>query len=115
VKQIAHLRGLKKVGTPPPWSKREEALLRKMYPDNNMREIADKIGRSISAVTGRAHKLGISEPKRIWSKKELNLLRKLYPTKTAEQLADRMGRTVLATRLRIVKMGLRKRKRKGKM
>ncbi len=66
------------------------------------------------AVTGRAHKLGISEPKRIWSKKEIATLKKLYPTRTAQQIADRLGRPIQATRLRIVKLGLRKRSYKLK-
>jgi len=72
VKTIAYLNGLKKVGTTPRWSRKEDAILKKLYPHNSLRDIANQLGRTVSAVTGRAHKLGISEPKRIWSKKELN-------------------------------------------
>jgi hypothetical protein len=112
----ANLIGLKKVGTAPVcvWSRQEEALLRKMYPDNSVRDIANQLGRTVSKVAGKAHRLGLGKPKPVWSEKELNLLKKLYPSRTAQQIADRIGRTVKATRKRIVKLGLKKRKRKGK-
>ncbi len=118
VRQKASLIGLKKVGKAPVrvWSRQEESLLRKMYPDNSVPSIASQFGRTVSMVEGKARKLGLRKAKfACWSKRELNLLRKLYPSKTAQQIADQIGRTVLATRLRIVKLGIQKIKRKGKM
>ena len=98
----------------PVWSKQEETLLKKLYPDNNLRDIANELGRTVSAVQNKTGKLGIRKSIRVWSKKDMNLLKKLYPSKTAQQIADQIGRTVLATRFGIVKLGLRKRRSTAK-
>ena len=105
---------VKKMEASTPWSKREENLLRKLFPDNSFREIANQIGRSIPSVSKKAHKLGFRKPKAYpnWSKKELNLLKKLYPSRTAQEVADKTGRSVQAVRKRIVKLGLKKKKQK---
>ena len=116
VRQKANLIGLKKVGITPVcvWSRQEEALLRKMYPDNSISDIANQLGRTVLAVASRASKLGLRKERYIWSKRELNLLMKLYPSRTAQQIADQIGRTVLATQMRIHRLGLKKRKQKAK-
>ncbi len=115
VRQKTYRLGIQKVGTAPVcvWSRQEEALLRKMYPDNSVRDIANKLGRTVQAVARRASKLGLRKSNAVWSKRELNLLRKLYPSRTAQQIADQIGRSVRATRLRIHKLGLKKRKQKA--
>jgi len=89
VRQKTYRLGIKKVGTAPVcvWSRQEEALLRKMYPDNSIRDIANQIGRTVQAAAKRASKLGLRKSP-VWSKRELNLLRKLYPSRTAQQIAD---------------------------
>ena len=87
-------------------------LLRKMYPGNSVPDIANQLGRSVSAVARKAQKLGLRKSEPVWSKRELSLLRKLYPSKTAQQIADQIGRTVLATQLRIHRLGLKKRRQK---
>jgi hypothetical protein len=106
--------GLKKVGIAPVcvWSRQEEALLRKLHPDNSIRDIANQLGRTVSKVAGKAHRLGLRKSP-VWSKRELNLLKKLYPSRTAQQIADKIGRSVQATRLRIHKLGLKKRRQKA--
>ena len=105
---------IKKMEASTPWSIREENLLRKLFPDNSIREIANQIGRSVPAVSNKAHKLGFRKPRPYpdWSKKELNLLKKLYPSRTAQEVADKTGRSVQAVRKRIVKLGLKKKKQK---
>jgi hypothetical protein len=85
-----------------------------MYPGNTIPEIANKLGRTVQAVTGRAHRLGIRKMNPVWSKRELNLLKKLYPSKTTQQIADHIGRPFYATGMRIYRLGLKKTKRKGK-
>ncbi len=116
VKRKASKIGLKKAGIAPVcvWSRQEEALLRKLHPDNSIRDIANQIGRTVQAVAYKAQSLGLGKPKPVWSKKELNLLRKLYPSKTAKQIADQVGRTVQEKQLRIHRLGIKKKKRKGK-
>ena len=118
VRNKANYLGLKKVRIAHGrvWSRQEEILLREMYPDNIVPDIAKQLGRTVPMVEGKAHKLGLRKAKSAcWSKRELNLLRKLYPSRTAQQIAEQIGRPLQATRLRIVKLGLKKRKLKGKI
>ena len=117
VRDKANFIGLKKVGIAPArvWSRQEEILLREMYPDNSVPDIAKQLGRTVMMVKGKARRLRLRKAKSFyWSKRELSLLRKLYPSKTAQQIADKIGRSVHATRMRIVKLGLKKRSQKAK-
>lgn len=90
------------------WSPQEVARLKRLHLRNTQQEISDQLGRSVSAITAKLRKLGLSRKPRVWSKRELNLLKTLYPKKTAEQIARKLGRPVPATRIRILKLGLRK-------
>lgn len=90
-------------------SNQEIALLKKLYPDNSSRDIANELRRTVSAAQQKVCKLGLRKSIRIWSEKELNLLKKLYPSRTAKEIADQIGRPVQATRLKIHELGLKKR------
>jgi len=92
------------------WSEDEIKLLKKMYPGNSPKDIANELGRTVAAVVSKGCQLGLTEELRVWSKRELNLLKKLYPSRTAQGIADQIGRSVQATRLRIHQLGLRKRR-----
>ena len=92
------------------WSKDEIKLLKKMYPDNNKRDIANELGRTVAAVVYKGSQLGLGKKPRVWSKRELNLLKKLYPNKMAKEIAEQLGRPAKATEFRIFKMGLKKRR-----
>ncbi len=94
----------------PPWSKREDALLKKLYRDreNTTANIAEQIGRSVSAIIGRAHKLGIRRKNLPWSKKEVALLRKLYLTHQDKEIAGKIGRSAGAVAIKRFKLGLMK-------
>ena len=94
-----------------PWSKQEEALLRKLYPDqeNTKANIAKQIGRSVSAIGGRAHILGIRRRNPPWSKKEVALLRKLYLTHQDKEIAAKIGRSRGSVTIKRARLGLKKR------
>ncbi len=94
----------------PPWSKREEALLKKLYRyrENTTANIARQIGRSVSAIIGRAHILGIRRKNPLWSKKEVALLRKLYLTHQDKEIAGKIGRSAGAVAIKRFKLGLMK-------
>ena len=92
------------------WSEDEIKLLKRMYPDNNKRDIANKLGRTVAAVVLKGCQLGLGKKPRLWSKRELNLLKKLYPNKMAKEIAEQLGRPAQATEFRIFKLGLRKRR-----
>ena len=94
----------------PPWSKKEDALLKKLYPDreNTTANIARQIGRSVSAIVGRAHKLGVRRKNPLWSKKELALLRRMYLSHEDKEIAAKIGRSAGAVAIKRFKMGLMK-------
>ena len=112
----AHSIGVKKTKPYiPPWSKQEDTLLRKLYPDqeSTTANIAKQIGRSVSATVGRAHILGIRRQNSPWSKKEVALLRKLYLTHQDKEIAAKIGRSAGSVSIKRDRLGLRKRRRKA--
>jgi len=58
--------GLRKTERRPPWSKQEDALLKKLYPDqeNTIPDIAKQIGRSVQATRTHLSRLGLRNKKR---------------------------------------------------
>jgi hypothetical protein len=58
--------GIKKGEYRLPWSKQDDALLKKLYPDqeNTKAYIAEQLGRSHYAIGVRAHRLGLKKKKR---------------------------------------------------
>ena len=58
--------GVRKGECRKPWSKQEDALLKKLYPDqkNTKADIAEQLGRSLYAIGVRAHRLGLKKKKK---------------------------------------------------
>ncbi len=71
--------------TGPFWTKREEDVIRALYPDYNAVVRALK-RRTLVAVRTRAVKLGITRHRYPWTEAEIHRLRRLYPKQTAAQL-----------------------------
>ena len=71
--------------------------------------VANKLGRTVGAITSKAGELWLTDKVRAWSKKELRLIKKLYPNNTAEQVAEQIERPVHGIRRKVVVLGLRKR------
>ena len=94
----------------PPWSKKEDALLKKLYPnkENTTPNIARQMGRSVAAIIARAHILGIKRKNPPWSRKEEALLRKIYLTHEDKEIAARVGRSAGAVAIRRFRLGLMK-------
>ena len=93
------------------WSEDEIKLLKSLFPRGKAGKIAEKTGRSLTAVRQKARELGLTKRLYPWSKKDLILLKKLYPSKMAQQIADQIGRSLPAIQRRIQRLGLRKRLR----
>ncbi|MBS1911014.1 MAG: HTH domain-containing protein [Bacteroidetes bacterium] len=91
----------------PFWTADEDAFLRKHYPREGARYVAEKLGRPKGGVNERAAALGIrSLAIRPWTHKEEALLRLQYQKLTASQLAKRLNRSEQSVRHRIRKLGL---------
>jgi hypothetical protein len=91
------------------WSEEELRLLKRLYRDNTMRDVAKQIGRSISAILRRTHKLGLRKKGPPWSKKEVALLRKLYLTHQDKEIAAKIGRSTGSVAIERARLGLKKR------
>ncbi|HUS71941.1 MAG TPA: hypothetical protein VMY06_02660, partial [Sedimentisphaerales bacterium] len=85
-------------------------ILKRLYPTEKSRVIAEKLGRSIAAVRGKAHKLGLKNQNAVvpWSKQEEALLRKLFSDNKTREIASQIGRSALAVAGKAHKLVLRK-------
>jgi len=89
------------------WSENEVKLLKKLYQDKSVRNIADKLGRSLKAVKSKASAIGLTrEGPRFWSNQEMARLKKLHSNKTNKDIAKQLGRSVWAVAAKAHKLGL---------
>ena len=90
-----------------PWSKDEVKLLKKLYPDGGAGEIAERIGRPLTAVQQKAYYMGIKMREcRLWSADEIRQLKRRYPSEIAQSIADKLGRSYGAVVGKAYKLGL---------
>ena len=69
------------------WSKDEVKLLKKLYPGGRAEEIAERTGRSLTAVTQKAYVMGIkAREDRLWSANDIRQLKRLYTSETAQSI-----------------------------
>ena len=91
-----------------PWSDLEIELLRALYPDTPLEEIAAQlIGRSLGSVGGMAHILGLRRVNP-WTEEEIALLRRLWPERTLSELAGILKRAPRAIKSKARRLGLRR-------
>ncbi len=89
------------------WSKDEVKLLKKLYPDGGAGEIAERIGRPLTAVRQKAYNMGIKTREiRFWSAGEIRRLKRLYPSENVQSIADKLGRSYRAVAAKAHKLGL---------
>lgn len=90
------------------WAKSEEALLRRLYPRTQTREIAVQFGRSTEAIATRAKRLRVRKDRNYhhWTPAEDRILRRKYPDTDTAELAARFGATILGTYQRARKLGV---------
>jgi len=89
------------------WTKREDALLRRLYGTEPYETIARRLGRSVTSVTGRVAQLGIATPRaKNWSPEEILFLQESYGTFPAEEIARTLGRSENAVWQRASQFGL---------
>jgi hypothetical protein len=96
------------------WTAKEVALLKELYPESPISEVARRLDRTVVAIMGRAHFLGIKRKNyvaRLWTAEELRLLRELYPTgKKIRDIAARIGRSPATVMAKANSIGLRRRR-----
>jgi hypothetical protein len=68
------------------WSKREDDIVLKLYPDYNALVKAFRRKRTYYAIRNRARLLGATPRRHVWTARELSRLRSLYPHASRELL-----------------------------
>ena len=95
------------------WTAKEVALLKELYSECPIGDIAKRLGRTVSAITDKAYYLELKRKRylgRLWTAEELQLLRELYPIhKDIQDIAERIGRSPSAVRGKANYLGLGKR------
>ena len=101
----------------PDWSLKEEAVLRRFYPDLSRAALLLP-DRTMIAIRGRCQHLGMIKQaivsRKYWKEAEDDLIRKLAPTHTDAKLAAILGRGVAAVTVRRGRIGVWKRPTQGK-
>lgn len=94
------------------WTAKEVALLKELYPECPIPEIAKRLGRTVAAITGRARYLELKRKSyldKLWTAEEIQLLRELYPThEDIQDIAERIGRSPAMVRAKAYSIGLRR-------
>lgn len=93
-----------------PWSARDEASLRELYPISPTRDVARILKRSWSSVKNRAASLRLRKEvgRRLWTAADDALLRKVYPNTESRAIARQMKRGLSAIYGRVNTLGLEK-------
>jgi DNA-binding MarR family transcriptional regulator len=94
------------------WTAKEVALLKELYPECPIGEIAKRLGRTTSTVKNRAYRLGLKRKSslgKLWTAEEVQLLIELYSThEDIQDIAERIGRTPNAVRAKAHYLGFGK-------
>jgi hypothetical protein len=93
------------------WSRRDEHLLRSIYPWLPISEVAETLERTEKGVRSRAKVLGVKrvrENYRKWTRREEKILRVQYPDVFTEKIAKLLRRPIFVIYQHAAKLGLEK-------
>jgi hypothetical protein len=91
------------------WTKDDIKLLKKLYPQGNIRKIAERLNRPLTAVRQKAYDMGMkTDVYRYWLEEDLKQLAKLYPDNTLKELAKRLNRSAGSIKTKARELGLKK-------
>lgn len=91
------------------WTKDDIKLLKKLYPYGNIKKIAARLNRPLTAVRQKAYDMGMkSDVYRYWIEEDLKLLAKLYPDTTLKEMAKRLNRSAGSIKTKARELGLKK-------
>ena len=92
-----------------PWSAKESNILKKLFREKSVLDIAFELNRSVGAVRYQATELGLKKRvERAWTKKELSEMKKKYSNTATWIIANKFNRSSSAVRRKALELGLRK-------
>jgi hypothetical protein len=90
------------------WTNAERAVLTKWFPDYKAMKKRLPL-RSLPAIRGQCHLMGLSNPKPAWTAADRTKLRRLFPTVSKAELIDAFpGRSYVSIQVLGYQMGLRR-------
>jgi hypothetical protein len=94
------------------WTKEDIKLLKRLYPKGNIKKLAERLNRPLTAVRQKAYDIGMkSDVYNYWTKADLQLLRKLYANTVTTEIADRLKRSAGSVKTKARQLGLKKSKK----
>ena len=91
------------------WTVDDIKLLKKLYPQGNIKMIAERLNRPLTAVRQKAYDMGMkTKVYQYWTPDDLDLLIELYPKTSTEELAERFHRSAGSVKTKARQLGLRK-------
>lgn len=95
------------------WSRSEDRILRRSYPELATPKVAELLGRSLKSAASRAKVLGLRKTlghggRNQWTQRADRIVRRLYPNTQSEKLAKRLRVPLHALYQRAKRLGLKK-------
>lgn len=91
------------------WTKEDIRLLKRLYPKGNIKMLAERLNRPLTAVRQKAYDIGMkSDVYNYWTKEDLQLLRKLYANTATADIATRLKRSAGSVKTKARQLGLKK-------
>ena len=91
------------------WTKDDIKLLKRLYPHGNIKRIAERLNRPLTAVRQKAYDIGMkTDVYNYWKKEELQLLKKLYANTVTTELARQLKRSAGSVKTKARQLGLKK-------
>lgn len=88
-----------------PWTPAEDEAIRESYRSGGARDLAPRFGRTLTAVYGRARRIGVHARAR-WTRADDRRLRNLWPEYSLTEVSRRLDRTALAVFQHAKEIGL---------
>lgn len=94
------------------WNDEQFAILDSEYPTANLKDLAERLGKTPEAIKSKAIIRGLkrSPEIKVWNLEKVSLLKNLYPEHTNEEIAQELGSTESAVSGIAFKLGLKKSK-----
>lgn len=91
------------------WTKEDIRLLKRLYPKGNIKNLAERLNRPLTAVRQKAYDIGMkSDVYNYWTKEDLQLLKKLYANTVTAEIATRLKRSAGSVKTKARQLGLKK-------
>ena len=91
------------------WTSDDIKLLKRLYPRGNIKALADRLNRPLTAVRQKAYDMGMkTDTYGFWTDNELKILKEGFPDKRTEALAKRFGRSPGSVKTKARQLGLKK-------